>query len=194
MRVLHLAILLSCALPSAAFAAAPKQLYGKSITVSWLETRSQRDSQAGPHLQAGRDSLQQYLLYKLRRTGVHAYVRTKPRRRRIERQGGSERKQRRGRCARSDVQRQPDRVDHSISKRRGAAGLDQFRSKPFKLHRSGHRGHAARQKIGCREKHHHRQHGRVRIRLSRTCELFDCERQSVLRTATTLSSAMKTCL
>jgi len=48
MRVLHLAILLSCALPSAAFAAAPKQLYGKSITVSWLETRSQRDSQAGP--------------------------------------------------------------------------------------------------------------------------------------------------
>ncbi len=48
MRVLNVAILLSCALPSAAFAATPKPLYGKSITVSWLETRSQRDSQAGP--------------------------------------------------------------------------------------------------------------------------------------------------
>lgn len=48
MRILHLAILVSCALPSAAFAAAPQALYGKSITVSWLETRSQRDGQSGP--------------------------------------------------------------------------------------------------------------------------------------------------
>jgi hypothetical protein len=36
------------AMTCAANAAAPKELYGKSITVSWLETRSQRDSQAGP--------------------------------------------------------------------------------------------------------------------------------------------------
>jgi hypothetical protein len=28
--------------------AAPKELYGKSITVSWNETRSQRDGQSGP--------------------------------------------------------------------------------------------------------------------------------------------------
>jgi len=48
MRALTFAIVLSSALASSAFAAAPKALYGKSVTVSWTETRSQRDSQAGP--------------------------------------------------------------------------------------------------------------------------------------------------
>lgn len=48
MRILPTAILLSLAAMTAAHAAPPKQLFGKSVTVSWLETRSQRDSQAGP--------------------------------------------------------------------------------------------------------------------------------------------------
>lgn len=48
MRVVPAAILVSLAAIATAQAAAPQQLYGKSITVSWLETRSQRDSQAGP--------------------------------------------------------------------------------------------------------------------------------------------------
>src|SRR4051812_7853025 len=33
---------------SAAMAAPPKELYGKSVTISWNETRSQRDGQSGP--------------------------------------------------------------------------------------------------------------------------------------------------
>jgi hypothetical protein len=33
---------------TAGYAATPQALYGKSITVSWLETRSQRDGQSGP--------------------------------------------------------------------------------------------------------------------------------------------------
>jgi hypothetical protein len=48
MRVVPTTLLISLALITAAHAAPPKQLYGKSITVSWTETRSQRDSQAGP--------------------------------------------------------------------------------------------------------------------------------------------------
>lgn len=39
---------IASAMTGPAQAAPPKQLYGKSITVSWTETRSQRDSQAGP--------------------------------------------------------------------------------------------------------------------------------------------------
>ncbi|MBI3699470.1 MAG: hypothetical protein HY242_03370 [Afipia sp.] len=42
----------ACLTISAAQAAPPKELYGKSITVSWLETRSQRDSQAGPEFKS----------------------------------------------------------------------------------------------------------------------------------------------
>ncbi|WP_298883944.1 hypothetical protein [uncultured Bradyrhizobium sp.] len=36
------------ALTCTAEAAPPKQLYGKSVTLSWNETRSQRDGQSGP--------------------------------------------------------------------------------------------------------------------------------------------------
>lgn len=38
---------LTGAMTCAAQAAPPKELYGKSITVSWLETRSQREGQSG---------------------------------------------------------------------------------------------------------------------------------------------------
>lgn len=48
MRVMPTTLLASFVLMSAAHAAAPQALYGKSVTVSWTETRSQRDSQAGP--------------------------------------------------------------------------------------------------------------------------------------------------
>lgn len=41
------------AMTCGAQAASPKELYGKSITVSWLETRSQRDGQSGPFKPVG---------------------------------------------------------------------------------------------------------------------------------------------
>lgn len=53
MRVLHFAILLSPVLVSPAFAAAPSALFGKSVTVSWTETRSQREGQSGAFRQVG---------------------------------------------------------------------------------------------------------------------------------------------
>jgi len=53
MRVLPTTILVFLALMTAAPAAPPKELYGKSITVSWLETRSQRDGQSGPFKPVG---------------------------------------------------------------------------------------------------------------------------------------------
>jgi hypothetical protein len=48
MKSTALAASLFFALSCAAHAAPPKQLYGKSVTVSWNEARSQRDGQAGP--------------------------------------------------------------------------------------------------------------------------------------------------
>src|SRR5579859_6193804 len=42
MRVVVMAFLLAAALVPVAAAAAPSQLYGKSVTVKWTETRSQR--------------------------------------------------------------------------------------------------------------------------------------------------------
>jgi hypothetical protein len=42
--------------------AAPQGLYGKSITVSWNETRSQRDGQAGPFRQVSIPYVQTYYI------------------------------------------------------------------------------------------------------------------------------------
>lgn len=44
---------IASAMTGPAHAAPPKELYGKSITVSWLETRSQRDGQSGPFKPVG---------------------------------------------------------------------------------------------------------------------------------------------
>jgi len=53
MRALLTTASISVVLMSSAIAAPPKQLYGKSATVSWLETRSQRDGQSGPFRSIG---------------------------------------------------------------------------------------------------------------------------------------------
>jgi hypothetical protein len=47
------AICLAMTATTCAAQAAPKELYGKSVTVSWLETRSQRDGQSGPFKPVG---------------------------------------------------------------------------------------------------------------------------------------------
>lgn len=51
MRKFSVPIFLSFALLPAIASAAPQGLYGKSITISWNEARSQRDGQAGPFRQ-----------------------------------------------------------------------------------------------------------------------------------------------
>jgi hypothetical protein len=53
MRKFFITTSISLVLMSSAVAAPPKQLYGKSATISWLETRSQRDGQSGPFKPVG---------------------------------------------------------------------------------------------------------------------------------------------